>query len=83
MGFPKYKYWRGLPFPSPGDLPDTGIKPTSPALAGSFFTLTHQKMLCLNPGNTYVISKPKIFVVAVLYLGASLLHISKQGAGRF
>ena len=27
-----------LPFPSPGDLPNTGIKPTSPALAGGFFT---------------------------------------------
>ena len=28
----------GLPFPSPGDLPDPGIQPTSPALAGGFFT---------------------------------------------
>ena len=27
-----------LPFPSPGDLPDPGIKPASPALAGGFFT---------------------------------------------
>jgi len=38
MEFPKQEYWSGLPFPTPGDLPDTGIKPTSPALAGSFFT---------------------------------------------
>ena len=29
---------QGLPFPSPGDLPDSGIEPTSPALAGRFFT---------------------------------------------
>ena len=39
--FPWQKYWSGLPFPSPGDLPDPGIKPTSPvspALAGRFFT---------------------------------------------
>jgi len=28
------EYWSGLPFPSPGDLPDSGIKPASPALAG-------------------------------------------------
>ena len=28
----------GLPFPPPGDLPDPGIKPSSPALAGGFFT---------------------------------------------
>ena len=32
MEFPKQEYWSGLPFPSPGDLPDPGIKPGSPAL---------------------------------------------------
>ena len=32
MGFPRQEYWSGLPFASPGDLPDPGIKPTSPAL---------------------------------------------------
>ena len=32
------EYWSGLPFPSPGDLPDPGIEPMSPALAGRFFT---------------------------------------------
>ena len=35
------EYWSGLPFPPPGDLPDPGIKPTSPvspALAGRFVT---------------------------------------------
>ena len=38
MGFPRQKYWSGLPFPPPGDLPDPGIKHASPALAGRFFT---------------------------------------------
>ena len=38
MGFPRQEYWSGWPFPSPGDLPDPGIKPTCPALAGGFFT---------------------------------------------
>ena len=38
MGFPKQEYWSGLPFPTLEDLLDTGIKPTSPALAGGFFT---------------------------------------------
>ena len=38
MGFPTQEYWDGLPFPSPGDLPDPGIKLTSPALVGRFFT---------------------------------------------
>ena len=32
MGFPRQKYWSGLPFPPPGDLPNPGIKPGSPAL---------------------------------------------------
>ena len=32
MGFSRQEYWSGLPFPSPGDLPDLGIKPGSPAL---------------------------------------------------
>ena len=32
MGFSRQEYWSGLPFPSPGDLPDPGIKPWSPAL---------------------------------------------------
>ena len=32
MGFTRQEYWSGLPFPSPGDLPDPGIKPGSPAL---------------------------------------------------
>ena len=30
MGFSRQEYWSGLPFPSPGDLPDLGIKPWSP-----------------------------------------------------
>ena len=32
MGFSRQEYWNGLPFPSPGDLPDPGIEPRSPAL---------------------------------------------------
>ena len=41
MGFPRQEYWGRLPFPSPGDLPDPGMEPTSPlspALASVFFT---------------------------------------------
>ena len=32
LGFSRQEYWSGLPFPSPGDLPDSGIEPRSPAL---------------------------------------------------
>ena len=41
MEFYRQEYWSGLPFPSPGDLPDPGIELTSlmsPALVGGFFT---------------------------------------------
>ena len=41
MGFSWQGYWSGLPFPPPGDLPDSGIEPVSPespALVGGFFT---------------------------------------------
>ena len=36
--FPIQESWSGLPFPFPGDLPDPGIEPGSPALGGGFFT---------------------------------------------
>ena len=38
MGFSRLEYWSGLPFPTPVHLPDPGIEPASPALAGGFFT---------------------------------------------
>ena len=38
MEFFRQDYWSRLPFPTPGDLPNPGIKTASPALAGGFFT---------------------------------------------
>ena len=38
MGFSRKEYWSGLPFPSPGDLPDPGNKPRSPALKADALT---------------------------------------------
>ena len=35
MGFSRQGYWSGLPFPSPGDLPDPGIEPGSRELEGN------------------------------------------------
>ena len=43
MAFSRQRYWSGLPYFAPGDLPDPGIKPVSlrsPALAGRFFITT-------------------------------------------
>ena len=39
MGFSRRECWSGLPFPSPGDLPDPGIEPRSPALQADAFTV--------------------------------------------
>ena len=41
MGFPRWEYWSGLPCPPPGDLPDPGIEPLSPALQVDSFPLSH------------------------------------------
>ena len=38
MGFSRQEYWSGLPFPYPGDLPDPGIEPRSPALQADALT---------------------------------------------
>ena len=38
MGFSRQEYWSGLPFPSPGDLPDPGIEPRSPTLQADALT---------------------------------------------
>ena len=41
IGFPRQEYWSGLPFHSPGDIPDPGIKPASPALQANSLPLNH------------------------------------------
>ena len=42
MGFSRREYWNGLPFPSPGDLPDPGIEPESPVLQADFLLSTRE-----------------------------------------
>ena len=51
MGFSRQEYWSGLPLPSPGDLPDPGIEPGSPALEAD--ALTSEP-----PGKLNLISSP-------------------------
>ena len=51
MGFPRQEYWRGLPFPSPGDLSDPGIESRSPALqADSTYWATNLVFTLLQNG---------------------------------
>ena len=56
MGFSGQEYQSGLPFPSPGNVPNPGIKPSSPTLAGRFFTTSatweahgDQQCVCILP----------------------------------
>ena len=49
MGFSRQEYWSGLPFPSPGDLPDPGMEPRSPALQ-------EDSLLFESPGDNIFIS---------------------------
>ena len=46
MGFSRQEYWSGVPFPSPGDLPNSGIEPRPPALQAD--TLTSELLLLLS-----------------------------------
>ena len=48
MGFSRQEYWSGLPFPSPGDLPDPGIEPRSPALQADVLTSEPLKGVLIN-----------------------------------
>ena len=86
MSFPRQEYWSGLPFTSPGDLPDPGIKPeslTSPALAGGFFTtepperplLSHfsHVQLCVTPWTAAYQAPPSMGFSRQEYWSGSLL----------
>jgi len=61
MGFSRQEYWSGLPFPSPGDLPDPGIEPGSPALQADslpgkpIFRLSSLKMMLDNTYNIHTL----------------------------
>ena len=60
MGFSRQEYWSGLPFPSPGYLPNTGIEPRSPVLQADSFL-------------TELLGKPKVLIK---YTGAGALRLS-------
>ena len=65
-GILQTEYWSGLPFPTPGDLPDSGIKPTSPespALAGGFFTTAPPG----KPGRAFQMCPAKMLCWAVRF----------------
>ena len=74
IGLSRQNYWNGLPFPSPGDLPDPGIEPAtliSPALAVGFLTTS---------SIFYIKQRKKLQAQAVLYRSISPCT-EKEGQG--
>ena len=51
VGFPRQEYWSGLLWPPPEDLPDPGIEPASPELAGRLFTNCAIREAPCSPGS--------------------------------
>ena len=59
IGFSRQEYWSGLPFPSPGDLPNPGIEPGSPTSRQTLYHLSHQRSLnYLNINLNYIPKGP-------------------------
>ena len=80
VGFSRQEYWSGLPFHSPGDLPDPGIKPAShksSALAGGFFSIS-ATWEALKQGHPlskpqYSFPKPEININTILLFNQRVL----------
>ena len=78
MEFPRQEYWSGLPLPTPGDLPDPRMEPTSlvsPALAGKFFSTAP----CGKPSWVWIRIKPgsaysSDYYLLTLFYSRSPLH---------
>ena len=58
MGFSRQEYWSGLPFPSPGALPDLGIEPRSPALQADSLPIELQYMSSISVNTFYSLKNP-------------------------
>ena len=65
MGFSRQEYWSGLPFPSPGDLPDPGIKPGSPASEADALTSEPPSMMQLLK-LSQVLARQATFAISIL-----------------
>ena len=80
MGFSRQEYWSGLSFPSPGDLPDTRIEPTSlMSLAGRFFTsLPPGKPLLLNTVHLLIVLEKEKSHRARTFIMQMVIYIRKS-----
>ena len=65
MRFPRQEHWSGLPFPSPGDLPDAGIEPVSPALQADSLTYAPSR-------------KPRYYHISNIMAKTKMTHHTKS-----
>ena len=72
MRFSRQEYWDGLPFPSPGDLPDPGIEPGSPALQAD-------SLASEPPGKTHITGKILILLLLLTWIISSMEQLTKLG----
>ena len=77
-GLSKQKYWRGLPYPSPGDLPNPGIEPRSPALQADSLLSERWAWLFSGSGNTGV-SLKRLMMILASARGLCDLHPLNRG----
>ena len=83
MGFPRQKYWSGLLFPSPGDLPDPGVEPaspaTSPALQADSLPLKNQEtQLNLQFSSVQMLSRVRLFATPWIAAPPASLSITNS-----
>ena len=81
MGFSKQEYWSGLPCPPPGDLPDLGIEPRSPALQADSLLCEQEILGCkLHKGKGFCfLGFVSLLIFSVLY--SSRATVLKVGRG--
>ena len=75
MGFSRQEYWSGLPFPSPGDLPDPGIEPRSPALQTLYHPNHQGSPLWGLDFNKWVLGRSKFPVHNIQFIILSWLRL--------
>ena len=78
MGFSRQEYWSGLPFPSPGDLPNPGIEPGSPALEADALTSEppEKHFLFFSAVAFMRKAKPKVYSVHLQYMSSRTYILS-------
>ena len=79
LGFSRQEHWSGLPFPSPGDLPDPGTELKSPALTGRFFTteLPREPKTVLLRYNSYTIQFTNLECITQQFLVYYIINLKK------